>query len=465
VSLPLSWSIGLAIAIVVVFSVAAPLEQHLRVMDRPLARIKAGTKSRWLPVMYGASRLCWTYLFVVYLFALTGGSLAQATVGPSTDPKAMLVAMVVGVLVAALARVLAITSTVRLVPYVLLVGAIGAGLLAAQVLVDPRILTTYSDALKATLPDMPFYGLLMSIMACTITEGLVLGVGRRRARTSHVPYSLVRARAEGYEQAEQTFWGHHVRDATTTVIKETIQAEGLKDMCWLTRVAPDDHVEALTTATKEWIRQRWPHATPEEVERRAYRLIAERVRIITHQDRAYELRHPRDLSRCAPLTRIHTFSGCVRTRVLTVNHRIGVVHLPIPFTGEDDEESNCAHVTRVCERVHDLTNQFEAFWRGRAADSYLSQLDDIARTRDVLRLSILCCAASTRQAMTDHEMCEESSVLLLARPEPERFRDALQSLIDSGLVRRSDGMLRRNSAFCHECEDLLASLRRDLLDA
>lgn len=52
----------------------------------------------------------------------------------------------------------------------------------------------------------------------------------------------------------------------------------------------------------------------------------------------------------------------IRTRIMVINQRELLIHLPIPYTGEPGEESNFVGIVQEPLRVHIYHSCFHVLW-------------------------------------------------------------------------------------------------------
>jgi hypothetical protein len=367
----LRFALSLTIAIVMMFLAMGILSRLWACLLAPLRRQFGTTRSAqhdaFSEYSRGFFRLWSVYGLLAAVFGITGGNVARTWVSPVSPPlggsSPFLFGVLAGVVVCALARLLAVSVSGLFAKQIHVIVVAGVGLLAWQFSHDPNFLSSISDASHREFWDLPSFVLALSFIGCAVTEFFVyLTQGPISVRLipglRRVPYSLVQERCDEHERVEQIFVSPKVRERTRELIDTVIEVdkEGPISICWLTQTAPMDHLDVLLEATTRWVQSEKGYDRG-QAEATARVFLARTVRIITYQGREAEI-----AARHSYLRQVIAIPQVIRTRILILNYSHAVVHVPIPFDGHFDEESNFAAVLDRPDRVARVRDWFEAMW-------------------------------------------------------------------------------------------------------
>jgi len=309
--------------------------------------------------LYGPWLLIASYYFCGTILALTG-----ATIGMSPDvawtPKGihqpLIWGFTAGMMVAALARISAVYLTTSLATYLQLLTVATLGVVAFKFAQNFDSISKFIDSFNPLFRESSGRRLVpFSLMTTVVTVGAVeLGIYLCSLfpKGNIVPYSLVRERSEQHETALQVFWPKSIVRFTNRILKDKIGKEGLDELCWLTHTAPLQHME---TAFKALQSKHPGIGAPDLLNtfKAVTRVLVSST--LTNEERIH-------LADYVKASNISYIPRPVRTRLLIINAKYAIIHLPIPFRGGTTEQSNCAFLVSSEERVQKLRDAFNLLW-------------------------------------------------------------------------------------------------------
>jgi hypothetical protein len=290
-----------------------------------------------------------------FVFAMTGGRLGQVvSAKDGASSSSLLLGGVAGLLVVAIARVEAISHNTALATALqgLLISAPAAATFV--LFADGNLLTQISESSQAASRDF----ILLLLGGAAVVSVLVEvafhaldALGPEEFR--RVPLWLVRQRIEQWEAVEQVWSPWRIVSWTGDWIEKVVKTEGVQRICWLTNVHPLPLLQMVAAASGE---------EPPQLTRKLRIVVPEAVwsRFET------ELRQDRKWSAALGSLQVRLLAGKVspRIRLLILNSRAAIVHLPIEHHQDDwDEASNYAAVVTDPARISEVKAWFEQIWR------------------------------------------------------------------------------------------------------
>jgi len=331
-------------------------------------------KDKWMremPSLRGLFMLFATYFATGVIFAFTGGTAgfvaSDAFNGVSVPPEvALRWGFLVGILFAGIARIRASGASQVLADGLSSLAVLTLGASVFLVVADIGVLKAISPVsyIRHNLFSAPAQAIVVALAAVLWVEAMIFlreRYGGRYAR--EVTRAGVRQRAEQHEYLEQVFWPTRVEPETDKVIEGAIMADGLQSICWMTNTAPVSHCKTIVAMALRWAQDHC--AAEKRVDDLARRLIGANLRVIVPSREM--LRQVRKQIPWLKRWRI-TNTPSFRTRILTLNGRVAVMHLPIPYMGSRDEQSNSAAISRNVESIQELQGLFDSIWESLHLD-------------------------------------------------------------------------------------------------
>lgn len=378
---------GLLFAIVSMFIILRAISKMYHPLIAPLARVLVDEDEQLsIPYLNGIFSLYAVFVVCAMIFAFTGGAIAGIWVpiqsGKATQVELELIrshlifGFTAGILVAALARIRAVYTSTSLARHLELLTVATVGLLAFLLLVNPKFITILIDAYVRPAGGryFPAFAFLISAASLGAVE-ILIALGKTMPKANTVPYSLLRERIEQQTEVEQVFWPSDVTKFTTRTLSRIITKEGLTEICWLSNTGPPDHMPAALDSLKQWL---WANRRDVgDVEDCARKIISTVARAIVTT--AVAEKRLKDLGY---VPRVHRLKGPLRVRLLIINAKYAIVHLPIPFTGSQNEQSNCATLISSPELVQPLHAVFDGIWEDRYVVETIESLTWLLASKD-----------------------------------------------------------------------------------
>ena len=232
---------------------------------------------------------------------------------------------------------------------------------------DTRLLTNLSDSVKLYAPDFVYLIAIYSLACMLVVEGAFVflfrkTIGKTPGLINRVPFELVRQRLEAWEQVEQIWYPTKIGRVTTDLVES---AAPFSDLCWLTSVHPKSVVEAIcrSSGKRDYdnVRVIIPGSADESLDGDS-----------TQQgDLSTRGRFRNDIQEFPGLarrTRKLVASAVPRIRLLIVDSRVAMIHLPVGLDGAGrNVSSNYAVIVRDPARVSEVKGWFEQIWRASRA--------------------------------------------------------------------------------------------------
>lgn len=391
---------GIVLAVIVMLASVKAVSRAYEPITAPLARVRVVSegdeggeegKERRVPYYDGFLSLYSVFFMCAMIFAFTRGALTTLSVAPNdVDERAlaglryeMVYWVCVGVMVAVLARISAVCISTAYTKRLEIFTVATLGVLTFKLVQDFPYMKTLVDVYMypAGGPYFPVFAFgVCAVSLLSVELGFYL-ISRFAPHANRVAYSLLRERVEQYTETRQVFWPSHVVPFTEKSITRIIGDEGLSELCWLTNTAPPTHMEIAFEATKKWLGKNRPN-----VDQLAGKIMKAATRVIVTSDLG-----EKRVKRMPYVRRRQRLKDPVRIRMMIINMRHAIVHLPIPFGGGAEEESNCLMLVESPECVHALREEFDALWENRHLLGTMESLNRFAgegRT-DLLNLAWL----------------------------------------------------------------------------
>jgi hypothetical protein len=386
------WSewVGVLVAMsfaMLVFVAIAPLVETLySALTAPLGTVAREPESQIdVPFTRGALLLFSLYFGTGVIFSLTGGtagflattaSINAIPVSPAKLVAGLRCGFIVGVLFTGAARLRGATATTVLADQLAALATITAGLAvfiifygAPSQLSFPQILqyahqNLFTDPVKAVATA--FAAMVIVEILVILTERFSTPFSRQLSRAT------LRQRIEQHDTVEQVFWHRRVETVTDRVIRDEIKRDGVQSICWMTNTAPPCHGDVIHEAACSWTQA---HATPGVVNSHdlAATLIKANLRVIVPSRDVLE-----QITANLPwVRRCRVTNGIFRTRLMILNGKVAIVHLPIPFRKTKGEQSNFAAIIRGIDGVHEIQSWFDTVWENchdQEIQEYISEM-------------------------------------------------------------------------------------------
>jgi hypothetical protein len=449
---------ALSVAIATMFISMKAVSHVYDPLTAPLATVTVtGDRQVSIPYYHGLWSLYAAFFVCGMIFAFTGGTIGMSVDEwtPATTRYHLVWGFSAGILVAALARISAVYLSTGLARSVQLLTVASLGVLAFKLVHNPGFITILID--QFVRPGGGRYFPVFAILAAGISIGAVeLGIClcRRAPSANSVPYSLLRERVEEYTEVQQVFWPADVVAYTEDTLARIITREGLTELCWLTNTGPTTHLPRVLDALKERLRQE-PSATGNE-EVLAQTIIRAATRIIVTTDEAMQ-----SLTRLEYVSRILHLPEPLRVRVIVINGRHAILHLPIPFEGAENEQSNCAMLISSPELVEPLREAFDTIWENKYhAETLETLLQYVIRGEQALLMVIKIVYGSHRPLTVDELVSEFNNRWNQTASEAD-VRSYVDALARERLLRFVDKERISASRYTRMCRtaDVLRRLR------
>jgi hypothetical protein len=319
----------------------------------PVNLIRNGSRRiSYVEYKQNAFALFGVYTFVSFILAFTGGSLGMSLL--QWSPRAttnLMWGFSAGVLIVALARISAVYLSVSLASYLQLLVIFTIGICTYEFFQDYTFLTKFVDNIirPAAGPYFVVFAVVTIGLSIALTEGIIVGLTRFR-RANLVPYSMLTNRIQEHTKVQQVFSPTAVVPFTNEVIRRVISEEGLVQVHWVTTTPPISHLETMIDALTKH---------PDYAGKDAFRILRDATKVIlcSMDDSARD-----DIYRFLERRNVAVVKAPTRVRYLVINRHTAIVHLPIPYTGQPGEQSNCAHVIEADAQVSLWNEKFLAWW-------------------------------------------------------------------------------------------------------
>ncbi|HUW12825.1 MAG TPA: hypothetical protein VM537_24065, partial [Anaerolineae bacterium] len=251
-----AWFQVLWIGVVVfcVFLAGRQFPNLFTALSAPLGRIDVSNSGRFSAAVASLRNLgclMGLYFFVGTTFGFAGGRTEIALLNSGISPRdGAMLGLTAGILTCVIARFMcAYQSTMPArALYIYILGVFAVAAWYCPVFYNDLTVGKVSDGWDAIRDQWQYllvYAVLATAMAGSVTELLIIANEYTSARYRLVPYSLVTARWEDHERAEQVFFPNRVRTRTEEVIHREMLHEDPSDICWITATAPETHLKLL----------------------------------------------------------------------------------------------------------------------------------------------------------------------------------------------------------------------------
>ena len=378
---------GFATVVLSVLLNLGPLRKIYAALSAPLVIRYPDRAPHQLLIHQQAFRLWCAYVATGFLFAIGGGGLLPS---PSPDIYRVHLFILTGLLVCALARMLAVFSTAELARTLMFMEAAMLGSYAAFAIYDRDLLWRWADMFDVlSVPADGIPPLVVTLLVGATTLGLATEIAicwvflRPASQLHEVPYGLVRERAEADEMSRQVMLacrGGSVIQETNRVILGEARTCVLPRFLWVTHTSPYIHLGVFREAMRARYIRLGLLATENgrTDDRQLDLLLAHRehgpdIRIIVDNQKGIDdlLDHfgAEDgiLGQVLSASHIRTLEADVhlRSRKLVLSDTTALLHLPIPFQQRSPTRNEANFMTRITqpERVCSLEEEFETLWR------------------------------------------------------------------------------------------------------
>jgi hypothetical protein len=436
----------LGVVVLCVFAAGRQFPNLFTALSAPLGRIDVSDTSRFRPLFASLRNLgCLLalYFFVGTTFGLAGGRTEIALLKSGVSPRdGAMLGLTAGILTCVIARFMCVyqsTMPARAL-YIYILGVFAVAAWYCPVFYNDLTVGRVSDGWDAIGDNCQYllvYAVLATAMAACVTELLIIANGYYGSASYRlVPYSLVTARWEDHERAEQIFLPDRVRTRTDREIRDQIASEPPDDICWITATAPDSHLESLVDATAKLGMSR----------DEAGKAVAHALRVICPLSQQDEIRR-RARSAGIPFLKVRGFGGVPRLRLLVYNRKCAIVHLPIPFGDREGrmsptEESNFAAITQTPERINRLKAHFEFSWRQHCALMLQEEVQRMIKEEDRVGLALIkaLCGRRGGQLQDVVELTTFVQRDTGEMPEPRQMASLLRRLVERQVVWNENGL-------------------------
>ena len=353
------WSVilGVLFAVVTMFVSTPPMTRVFSTISGPIAGVKKTKDGQEnIPYFNGVFCLWALYALCGFIFAYTGGTIGVSMEEwkPEYTRNHMVWGFSTGVLVMALARISAVYISSSLAYYLQLLTIGVLGLVTFKLIQDFNYITRLFDEFIRPSGGyfVAFAGMTSLFTFASVEVGIWLCKSSQSANM--VPCSLLRERVEQYRTVQQVFWPEDITKFTDQTINREISKEGLRELCWLTNTAPPTHIDTMIKAVENWVISKGESSN---VSKYTTDILRSNVKVFVTSEQGRE-----ELNKYPFLEEIRFHPSPIRTRLLIINAKHAIVHLPIPFTGDNDEQSNCAMLVSSPLFVQSLREEFDALW-------------------------------------------------------------------------------------------------------
>jgi hypothetical protein len=381
---------ALFLAFVTVAFAAPAMEKLYGALLAPITTVRRSENEQLdVPLFQGLFWLFAVYFLTGLIFAFTGGAAgfvgsdAFKTIGFKAEAGIQW-GFLAGILFAGFGRIRGSMASNGLVDFLSALTVMTIGACVFLLIADDWVLRSVSFQY---IRDNLFYAPLCALIATGLAAGIVELIIYLRERigrplSREVPRSGVRYRAEQHEMVEQVFWPHNVQTRTDQIIGGTIREGGIRSICWMTNTAPRSHCDAIREAALAWAAA---HSKTGNHQAIAESLIKANLRLIVPSKEVYE-----EVKSAIPWMRRARITRCrFRSRLLIINGKVAITHLPIPYHGDITEQSNFAAISRNIETVHELEAVFDNIWESMHCDYVQKKLTEALVCGDRLLPTVL----------------------------------------------------------------------------
>ena len=319
----------------------------------PISTVSTNSNGdRDTPYLRSFLSLAGVYISVALVLAYTGGTIGMTSASWTPENQTHLMwGFTTGMLVVAIARISAIYITTSLASYLLLLTVFAAGAIAYRFALDYRFFTKPIDNVLRPAGGGYFiaFALCSVLGAIIIVEGAIWFEKFLPSR-SDIPYALLTERIQQFTTIRQIFLPSSVVESTDAQVKKIISTEGLSELLWVTHTAPN-HLNTIAEALRN---------RPDNIAGDEWKKIKSCSKVVlasSSLETAGEFQEKLGAS-------FKHLARATRVRYLIINRRHAIVHLPIPYTSREGEESNCAHVIKSMAQVSMWRQKFYDLWDG-----------------------------------------------------------------------------------------------------
>ncbi len=289
---------------------------------------------------------------------------------------------IVGVIAIATSRILAVLYNTNAIAEILKLEIATIGIFGAIAAVKIDMLTTLSQALRASIGDAPLIIITASLSGFFFCELLLYITTRLFRKVRTTPFFLQRQRKELFELQEQFFSRSLLIKSWSQIIPKEIELNGLSEICWLTFDYDQCHVDSIVNAFinhKLKVPSSITASTFEQYDHLSatYKnTLKTSIKIITTAQQHHHRYHNSSFSNSRKVLdpnkvfTCHFVQNMHQPTFIIINRSIVLVELPCPHERVPHstdamglfQSSNVAFVSRDLERVFYYLNRFEFEW-------------------------------------------------------------------------------------------------------